>query len=141
MIDVLSGFVEELRSAGVEVGITEHVDAMRAVDAVSLSERAIVRRALGSTLAKSRAEWVTFETVFDAYFAVESHDPDADDAFERRVERVVAHGDGACCGPSPGRRSAATRPWGRPRAGSITTCSARSAASISRPFPNGPSPL
>jgi uncharacterized protein with von Willebrand factor type A (vWA) domain len=95
VIDILSGFVEELRAAGVAVGITEHVDAMRAVDAVSLGERAIVRRALGSTLAKSRAEWVTFETVFDAYFSVESHDDDADDAFERRVERVVAHGDGA----------------------------------------------
>ena len=94
MIDVLSGFVEELRAAGVEVGITEHVDAMRAVDAVSLDEWAVVRRALGSTLAKSRAEWVTFETVFDAYFAVEPHDPDADDAFGRRVERVVAQGDG-----------------------------------------------
>jgi uncharacterized protein with von Willebrand factor type A (vWA) domain len=94
VIDVLSGFVEELRAAGVEVGITEHVDAMRAVDAVSLDERAVVRRALGSTLAKSRAEWVTFETVFDAYFAVEPHDPDADDAFWRRIERVVARGDG-----------------------------------------------
>ncbi|MGH9229379.1 MAG: vWA domain-containing protein [Acidimicrobiales bacterium] len=95
MIDILSGFVEQLRAAGVAVGITEHVDAMRAVDAVSLHERAIVRWALGSTLAKSRAEWVTFETVFDAYFSVESQDRDADDAFGRRVERVVAHGDGA----------------------------------------------
>ena len=95
MIDVLSGFVAQLRAAGVEVGITEHVDAMRAVDAVSLSERAIVRRALGSTLAKSRAEWVTFETVFDAYFAVDPGADDADDAFRRRVERVVAQGDGA----------------------------------------------
>jgi uncharacterized protein len=94
VIDILSGFVEELRAAGVAVGITEHVDAMRAVDAVSPSERAIVRRALGSTLAKSRAEWVTFETVFDAYFAVEPNGPDADDAFGRRVERVVAQGDG-----------------------------------------------
>jgi uncharacterized protein with von Willebrand factor type A (vWA) domain len=95
VIDILSGFVEELRAAGVAVGITEHVDAMRAVDAVSLGERAIVRRALGSTLAKSRAEWVTFETVFDAYFSVESQDDRTDDAFERRIERVVAHGDGA----------------------------------------------
>jgi uncharacterized protein with von Willebrand factor type A (vWA) domain len=95
VIDVLSGFVEELRAAGVEVGITEHVDAMRAVDAVSLDERAIVRRALGSTLAKSRAEWVTFETVFDAYFAVEPHDPQSGDAFGHRLERAVAHGDGA----------------------------------------------
>ena len=94
MIDILSGFVEELRAAGVAVGITEHVDAMRAVDAVSLSERANVRRALGSTLAKSRAEWVTFETVFDAYFTVDPHGPDADDEFGRRVERAVAQGDG-----------------------------------------------
>jgi uncharacterized protein with von Willebrand factor type A (vWA) domain len=140
VIDILSGFVEELRSAGVAVGITEHVDAMRAVDAVSLSERAIVRRALGSTLAKSRAEWVTFETVFDAYFAVDSHDPDADDAFARRVERVVAQGDGAvlrAAAREAVRRHAAL---GTPRAGFITTCSARSAASTSRPFPNGPSP-
>jgi uncharacterized protein len=60
VIDIVNGFVEELRAAGVAVGITEHVDAMRAVDAVSLSERGVVRRALGSTLAKSRAEWVTF---------------------------------------------------------------------------------
>jgi uncharacterized protein len=95
VIDVLSGFVEELRAAGVAVGITEHVDAMRAVDAVTLGERAIVRRALGSTLAKSRAEWVTFETVFDAYFAVDPRADDADEAFARRVERVVAQGDGA----------------------------------------------
>jgi uncharacterized protein len=94
VIDILSGFVEELRTAGVAVGITEHIDAMRAVDAVSLGERTLVRRALGSTLAKSRADWVTFETVFDAYFSIESHDKEADDAFGRRVEHVVAQGDG-----------------------------------------------
>jgi len=94
VIDILSGFVEELRAAGVAVGITEHVDAVRAVDAVSLSERAVVRRALGSTLAKTRAEWVTFETVFDAYFSVESQAKEADDTFRRRVEHVVAQGDG-----------------------------------------------
>jgi uncharacterized protein len=94
VIDILSGFVQQLRAAGVAVGITEHVDAMRAVDAVSLSERAVVRRALGSTLAKSRAEWLTFETVFDAYFSSESHDEEADHAFGRRVEHVVAQGDG-----------------------------------------------
>jgi hypothetical protein len=95
VIDILSGFVEELRAAGVAVGITEHVDAMRAVDAVSLGERAVVRRALGATLAKTRAEWVTFETVFDAYFSIALQDREGDDAFERRVEHVVAQGDGA----------------------------------------------
>lgn len=95
MIDILSEFVQELRAAGVAVGITEHVDAMRAVDAVSLGERAVVRRALGSTLAKSRAEWVTFETVFDAYFSTGSQGEGADDdAFARRVEHAVAYGDG-----------------------------------------------
>ena len=101
--DILSGFVDELRAAGVEVGITEHVDAVRAVDAVSLSERGVVRHALGSTLAKSRAEWVTFETVFDTYFSPDRWQPagsatadatrDADDAFKRRVADAVASGD------------------------------------------------
>jgi uncharacterized protein len=97
VIDILSGFVEELRAAGVPVGITEHVDAIRAVDAVSLDEPELVRRALGSTLVKSRAEWVTFETVFDTYFSAEGEggsDDSSDEAFRRRVERTVAHGDG-----------------------------------------------
>jgi uncharacterized protein with von Willebrand factor type A (vWA) domain len=101
VIDILSGFVDELRAAGVEVGITEHVDAVRAVDAVSLTERGVVRHALASTLAKSRAEWVTFETVFDTYFSSDrwlqagtgGPTRDADDAFKRRVAHVVASGD------------------------------------------------
>ena len=101
--DILSGFVDELRAAGVEVGITEHVDAVRAVDAVSLRERGVVRHALGSTLAKSRAEWVTFETVFDTYFSPDRWEPagtatadrtrEADEAFKRRVAHAVASGD------------------------------------------------
>lgn len=94
VLDVLNRFVRELRAAGVEVGVTEHIDALRAVDAVSLGERSVVRRALGSTLAKSRSDWVTFETVFDAYFSAGSDDARGDAAFQRRVAHVVAHGDG-----------------------------------------------
>jgi len=97
IVDVLAPFVHELRTAGVPVGVTEHVDAARAVTAVSFADRALVKQALGATLAKTRGDWVTFETVFDAYFSVAGagadDGPEADAAFARRLEHTVALGD------------------------------------------------
>jgi uncharacterized protein with von Willebrand factor type A (vWA) domain len=102
MLDVLVPFVGELRTAGVPVGVNEHLDAARAVSAVSFVDRMLLKHALGATLAKTRSDWITFETVFDAYFSPErwqGADPDAwaaggsDAAFAGRVERTVAHGD------------------------------------------------
>lgn len=69
MIDVLAGFIQELRRAGLPVSLTENLDATAAVTHVPLEDREAFRYALAATLVKSSAHWKTFETVFDVYFS------------------------------------------------------------------------
>jgi len=40
MLDVLQGFVHELRTAGLPVSMTENLDAMRAIEYVPIEDRA-----------------------------------------------------------------------------------------------------
>jgi uncharacterized protein with von Willebrand factor type A (vWA) domain len=70
MIDVLAGFIQELRRAGLPVSLTENLDATEAVTHVPLEDREAFRYALAATLVKSSAHWKTFETVFDVYFSI-----------------------------------------------------------------------
>jgi uncharacterized protein len=79
MLDVLQGFVHELRSAGLPVSMTENLDAMRAVEHVDFADREVFKAALGATLVKHHRHWRAFETVFDVYFSLYSHGVDADD--------------------------------------------------------------
>jgi hypothetical protein len=69
MLDVLQGFVHELRAAGLPVSMTENLDAMRAVEHLDLADRDTFRAALGATLVKHHQHWKAFETVFDVYFS------------------------------------------------------------------------
>ena len=46
MLDLLGAFVGELRSAGIPVSTTEHLDAARALVAIDLMERSVVKAAL-----------------------------------------------------------------------------------------------
>src|SRR5438105_3220149 len=69
MLDVLQGFVHELRAAGLPVSMTENLDAMRAVEHLDLADRDTFRAALGATLVKHHQHWQAFETVFDVYFS------------------------------------------------------------------------
>ncbi|HEX3426873.1 MAG TPA: VWA domain-containing protein, partial [Acidimicrobiales bacterium] len=69
MVDVLSGFVGELRAAGLPVSMTEHLDAMAALAHVPLEDREAFKYALGATLVKNDAHWRAFETIFDVYFS------------------------------------------------------------------------
>ena len=52
MLDVLQGFVHELRLAGLPVSMTENLDAMRAVEYVPLQDRDAFKTALSATLVK-----------------------------------------------------------------------------------------
>ncbi len=77
MLDLLQGFVHELRAAGLPVSMTENLDAMRAVEHVDIAERDVFKAALGATLVKHHHHWKAFETVFDVYFSLYS--PGVDD--------------------------------------------------------------
>ena len=82
MLDVLTGFIGELRSAGLPVSLTENLDAMEAVQHIPIEDRDAFKYALAATLVKSNSHWRTFETVFDVYFSLRGpqwsiEDPDA----------------------------------------------------------------
>ena len=70
MLDLLSGFIVELRQAGLPVSLTENLDAMEAVKHIPLEDREAFKYALGATLIKSNAHWRAFETVFEVYFSL-----------------------------------------------------------------------
>ena len=70
MLDVLQGFIHELRAAGLPVSMTENLDAMRAVEHVDIAERGTFKAALGATLVKHQHHWRAFETVFEVYFSL-----------------------------------------------------------------------
>ncbi|MFM7060773.1 MAG: vWA domain-containing protein [Actinomycetes bacterium] len=79
LVDVLQGFVHELRAAGLPVSMTENIDAMRAVEFVSMEDREALKSVLGATLVKQHRHWQAFETVFEVYFAMYSPGIGGDD--------------------------------------------------------------
>lgn len=70
MLDLLSGFVQELRTAGIPVSLTENLDAMNAIKCIPMEDREAFKYALATTLVKSESHWQSFETVFDVYFSI-----------------------------------------------------------------------
>jgi len=91
LLDLLSGFISELRNAGLPVSLTENLDAMEAVTHIPLEDREAFKYALGATLVKNHAHWRAFEVVFEVYFSLrgpeysivdagQSGDPAADEA-------------------------------------------------------------
>ena len=94
MLDVLQGFVHELRSAGLPVSMTENLDAMRAVEHIDIADRDLFRAALGATLVKHHRHWPAFETVFDVYFSLYSPGVDADDAHADEWAEMVSEASG-----------------------------------------------
>ena len=70
MLDLLSGFVVELRNAGLPVSLTENLDAMQAVKHIPIEDRAAFKYALAATLVKNEQHWKAFETVFEVYFSL-----------------------------------------------------------------------
>src|SRR5438132_7542258 len=74
MLDLLAGFIQELRAAGLPVSLTEKLDAMEAVRHIPLEDREAFKYALAATLVKSNAHWKAFETVFEVYFSLRGSD-------------------------------------------------------------------
>lgn len=81
MLQLLAGFIQELREAGLPVSLTENLDAMEAVKHIPLDDREAFKYALAATLVKNNAHWRAFETVFEVYFSLrgKQYELDADD--------------------------------------------------------------
>ena len=101
MLDLLSGFVVELRRAGLPVSLTEHLDAAEAVRHIPLEDREGLKYALAATLVKSSSHWRAFETAFEVFFAVRTPgagagagDPDSELDGEGEGEQDGAAGTG-----------------------------------------------
>ena len=80
VLDLMSGFIAELRSAGLPVSLTENLDAMEAVKEIPIEDRDAFKYALGATLVKSNAHWRAFETIFEVYFSLRGPEYDITDA-------------------------------------------------------------
>ena len=70
MLDLLNGFIIELRNAGLPVSLTENLDAMEAVKVIPIEDRDAFKYALACTLVKNNTHWRAFETVFEVYFSL-----------------------------------------------------------------------
>ncbi len=79
MLDVIQGFVHELRAAGLPVSMTENLDAMRGLEHIELGDRAVLREVLAATLIKHYRHRAAFDTVFDVYFSLWAAGIDDDD--------------------------------------------------------------
>ncbi len=104
MLDLLSGFIIELRNAGLPVSLTENLDAMHAISHIPLEDREAFKYALGATLVKNNAHWRSFETVFEVYFSLrgpeykitdgEAGEGSLDD-FMQQLQNMSQQGDGS----------------------------------------------
>src|ERR1700752_3098344 len=70
LLESLSGFVTELRTAGLPVSLTENLDAMEALRHIPLEDREAFKYALAATLVKNNTHWRAYETVFEVYFSL-----------------------------------------------------------------------
>lgn len=69
MLGIITGFIDELREAGVPVSMVEAIDGMRAVEAIEIGDRIALRETLRATLIKNLRHESAFDTAFDVYFA------------------------------------------------------------------------
>lgn len=79
MLEVLTGFIRELREAGVPASMVESIDAVRALSAIDMSDRAAFKSALAATLVKNEGHYEAFDVAFETFFASGAPRPGAED--------------------------------------------------------------
>jgi uncharacterized protein with von Willebrand factor type A (vWA) domain len=109
LTELLAGFIQELRQAGLPVSLTENLDAMEAVKHIPLEDREAFKYALAATLVKNNTHWRAFETVFEVYFSLRGSQykigDDEDDALAQLLEELELEdmqGDGPRSGGGGG---------------------------------------
>ncbi len=108
LLELLNGFVRELRTAGIPVSLTENLDALEAVRHVPVVDRQAFKYALATTMVKNDAHWRAFETVFEVYFSLRGSqynvgDDNADDLLDQLLAGAEQQrdGDGGLDGLTP----------------------------------------
>src|ERR1700736_1756057 len=86
MLDLLPGFVAELRAAGIPVSLTEHLDAAEALRHVPMEDREALKYTLGASLVKSSSHWRAYEPACEIYFSLRGPD--------YRIEGELDDGEG-----------------------------------------------
>lgn len=97
LLELLTGFIIELREAGLPVSLTENLDAMEAIQHIDMGDRETLKYALAATLVKNHAHWRQYETVFDVYFSLRGaqYELDADpDVLAELVDDMDQEGAG-----------------------------------------------
>ena len=122
LLDLLNGFIVELRLAGLPVSLTESLDAMEAVSHIPIEDRDAFKYALGATLVKNYSHWKSFELVFEVYFSIRgseyeiTEDDLTNSMADELAETEYQQGD-APAGGSWSWSSAARAPTINPRKG------------------------
>ncbi|MFZ0171783.1 MAG: VWA domain-containing protein, partial [Acidimicrobiales bacterium] len=106
MLDVLTGFVQELRRAGLPVSVTEAADAAEAIRHLPLEDRQAIKYALGATLVKSSSHWRAFDTAFEVYFSMRGPQYDIEEPPQAGGEDEKADGPGRGSGRGEGEAGA-----------------------------------
>ena len=102
MLPVITGFIDELREAGVPVSMVEAIDAMKAVEAIDIGRRVALRETLRATLVKNLRHERAFDTAFDIYFSTVPMPRDEDDDLIRPGDESGDPGNGGQGGSGGG---------------------------------------
>jgi uncharacterized protein len=106
MLDLMAGFIKELRAAGLPVSLTENLDAMEALTHIPMEDRQTFKYALAATLVKNDSHWRAFETVFEVYFSLRgpqyalSGDANAEQMWREMQEQMEQNGESKGAGGS-----------------------------------------
>ena len=95
IVDRTVGLGRALQSHGVNVSLSEIIDAAESTTAVDLGSRDELRIALRATLVKDPRHYPYFDVAFDSFFpatAVRAHDPDDRSALDDRLVAAVGEG-------------------------------------------------
>src|SRR5689334_3835750 len=66
--EAVVGFCRFVRNHGLYAGLTETLNALRAIEAVGIKDRQIVKAALRAVLCSSKDEWDLFEDLFESFW-------------------------------------------------------------------------
>ncbi|MSX22095.1 MAG: hypothetical protein F2795_07270, partial [Actinobacteria bacterium] len=99
MLELINGFVGELRNAGIPVSLTENLDAFEAIKFIPIEDREAFKFALAATMVKNASHWRAFETVFEVYFSLRGpqyqlKDGDQVDELMKEMQDQMRQGDG-----------------------------------------------